>query len=557
MKYLKTLMVAIIITLLIGPIHTYADWKPAELQSYLTSINWTEKQLENYLSNEWERQFSDFDSVDEMIDFLGPIMDEEMLEVILDDYVISKEQLIHSLNQHQKKWQDFKFYDDLFMYLDEILSISAQELTQYLNTIGLTEKQLKDYLEEEYSINLSFFSTIGQLSNFLGDVLTDDSLNELLNDFGMTFEDLEWLLEKHQRSLDEFLFYDQIFDFLYYSQTIDEAELEAFLESVGWTRSKLDEFLYNVWYLELFEIPTLEELMFYLGPPIDQDVISELLEEYEITLDELHQLLKEANLSLDDFTFYYELDDFIFSSLYYDDEDLEMDEELKKLFDEIGLTEEEFERIIMHILTQIEEDPSLLEALFELEEFLYLFEDMEDGEKFDKEELIELALISKEYMDLFKIKAEFLLVKDGVETPLSFFNLLNLTSLGEHDLLIKLYDFDGQLLADFIFTTELLNRWFFGEVIDHITPPIEKDPRPVPPPKDGINIETPKPKPTVEKPILDKEKMASDKQKPTQEQVKQKLPSTATESYNLLVIGFVLLFAAGGLFLLQKRRLNS
>ncbi|WP_143415028.1 processed acidic surface protein [Geobacillus sp. E263] len=63
------------------------------------------------------------------------------------------------------------------------------ELQSYLNEIGMTQEELKEYLDYD-GYTLEDFQDVDEL----GDVLTEENLQQLLEDYGLTKEELKQLL---------------------------------------------------------------------------------------------------------------------------------------------------------------------------------------------------------------------------------------------------------------------------------------------------------------------------------------------------------------------------
>jgi processed acidic surface protein len=72
---------------------------------------------------------------------------------------------------------------------------------------------------------------------------------------------------------------------------LTEAELGDYLSEIGWTKEELIEYLdFDGLTIEDFE--TIDELREYLGPPITEQNLNELLAKYDLTLEELANKFK-------------------------------------------------------------------------------------------------------------------------------------------------------------------------------------------------------------------------------------------------------------------------
>ena len=87
------------------------------------------------------------------------------------------------------------------------------------------------------------FSTVGQIKNFLGDLLNEENLDELLSDYGWTRAQLDAQLKADGLTLAEFKFYDDLKEYMYSFLEIDVEELATYLQSIGLTRDEFDNYL--------------------------------------------------------------------------------------------------------------------------------------------------------------------------------------------------------------------------------------------------------------------------------------------------------------------------
>jgi len=70
------------------------------------------------------------------------------------------------------------------------------------------------------------------------------------------------------------------------------------------------------------------------------------------------------------------------------------------------------------------------------------------------------------------LKVEYYLVKDGVESPVSFASLMQMNSTNDANLLTKILSSNGELLADMVITKEMFDSEFMqvtGENLEDTT----------------------------------------------------------------------------------------
>jgi processed acidic surface protein len=303
------------------------------------------------------------------------------------------------------------------------------------------------------------------------------------------------------------------------SAAIQERDLQDYLTELNWSKEELVEHLFPI---PLEEFESIEELRDFFGPVLTDENLAQLLEEFELTLDELIELLAEYGESLDDYYFYNDLEYAVFFYLNGDDEFFK--DIAFGIFEEIGLTDEEFEALIAHLEKldfENEEFEAKLLFLLERLEAFEEFEDLDSPLELEAEQLAELAAIFKELLKLFELEAKFFFVKGDEKISVSFLDLLKMTSTNGYDLLIEFYNLEGEFLADILLTAEL-----FG--IDLIT-------------DTGSDL----------KEVVEKKK----EKKTVKTEKGAKLPKTASNYLQNSLLGLITAFA--GIFFIRKIRIRG
>ncbi|GIO21184.1 hypothetical protein J18TS1_42840 [Oceanobacillus oncorhynchi subsp. incaldanensis] len=141
----------------------------------------------------------------------------------------------------------------------------------------------------------------------------------------------------------------------------DDPEVEEFIESIGWEVEDYEDYLAD-FYLGLADFDDVSEL----GTPVTEEGMDELIEKYDLTYEELEEMLREEGLLLEDeeitdsavFVFM-ETTDILIEFLL--NEDLGESEDSFSSFEEEEITDEHLEALASeHDLNSIEE----LEELF-------------------------------------------------------------------------------------------------------------------------------------------------------------------------------------------------
>ncbi|ARK32690.1 processed acidic surface protein [Halalkalibacter krulwichiae] len=356
---------------------------------------------------------------------------------------------------------------------------SSSELAIYLKEIGWSKQQMEEHLDF-YDLTIKDFESVTELKSFLGPVLTEKNLNKLLVEHGLTKEEATALLieygelEEGQAILDVYKFYDDL-DF---------------------------------------------DLYFYNLTPITDENLQQLLNDYELTMDELLALLEENGDSLEYYEFIEDLEWSVDYYLYGSDIDFS---EVDDLFSMIGLTDKELERLFEHFASLDYENPAFLEKLEELANRLMAFEDFEDPADLTAEQIAELLSIFKQLLDLFELDVKYYLVKEDEKKPVSLETLMTMTTTNGYGLLIEFYNKQGEFLADILFTADM----FGPEIIQ----------------------ETGKDLKQVEK-VVTKAKEKQDQKPVTKTEKGAKLPKTASDYVTNTAAGLAIAF--GG-FLLYRR----
>lgn len=246
---------------------------------------------------------------------------------------------------------------------------------------------------------------------------------------------------------------------------INQDELNVYLSEVRMTQEELEEYL-GYYDLTLNELESVEELRDTLGPAVTPETLLNLLKEYEMTEAELTELLveygelEEGDSIVDTFHFIYDIEDIIDLEMGYEDEETEYDDEeiidlMDGLFTEIGLTDEELDRFMNHLLP-IVEDPSFEDRLMAISDRMDQLEYFETIDELSAEQVAELLSIYNDLQSLLQIQFKFALIHDGVTTNLSLEALFQLKDLTNASLLVSIYDLNGNLLLDFKLTGEMI-----------------------------------------------------------------------------------------------------
>ncbi|MED4532394.1 processed acidic surface protein [Metabacillus fastidiosus] len=437
-----------------------------------------------------------------------------------------------------------------------------QELTQYLKEISKVrgfevKKQDIEASLAAYDETIENFTSVKEIRNFLDEVIKSDlsNLDYIYEEYELNKESLDQLLEEHGESINDYIFLDDLDSAV--SFYIEDKPFERdpnfdqnfvdYLAEVskirGFEVKKEDiEAILAIYETNTEEFETVEDLKDFLGEVIKADLsnLDYFKESYGMDQSAVFQLLKENGKDINDYVYMDELEEMIWSSGVFPGLDEEMADELLAIFQqEIDLTDEELERLMEHFMSLEEElsNPATIERLETLGNRMMAFEDFDMAAELTAEQIGELASIYEELLSIFKLKASYSLVKEGSETPISLMDLMNLTELKGANLKVKLYNTDGEFLADFIITGEMVDSETVvdtGKQIKDSTDNITK---------------------TIERPSKAKsEKQRNLIQKKSEHKTVKgaKLPKTASDYIPNALLGLFILFA--GIFMYRKVR---
>ncbi|ANX12594.1 peptidase [Fictibacillus arsenicus] len=310
-----------------------------------------------------------------------------------------------------------------------ILPISAfaieqndQEFEAYLKEIGWEKQDFIDFIENK-EWYLEDFESVDEL----GMPLTEDGVQSVLKDFDLSREELNDLLvewgdiEEGQDVLDSpyFLFNEDL-----------ETSVDFYLN--GWE-----------------------------GTPIDDENLQQLLEEYNLeSVEALEELLKENDDSLESYEY---IEDLQWAVDFYINGDEYMEDEFADLFTEIGLTDEEMEKLFVHLETLNWEDPAFLDSMMLLGERMMAFEEFETADELTAEQIAEMLAIFTEMKQLLQIETKYYLVVEGEKQPISLDTLMTMDSTNGNDLVMDIYNTNGELLLDLVLTADMFGSELIQE----------------------------------------------------------------------------------------------
>jgi processed acidic surface protein len=358
-------------------------------------------------------------------------------------------------------------------------SIAQKDLDTFLTETSWSEDDLSFFLEYYYGSYMEDFNTVDELKQTLGEPINSENIQQIVTKYGFA----------------------------------DEQELVSYLIDYG----EMDE---GDKIQEVFRyIPALDSTVsFYKdnsGTPITDENLKDLLNEYDLTQDELNELLAKNGDSLDNYEYIEDLDFAV--SMYLSGNGI------TDLFAKLGITDKEVETLLNHFMTIDLEDPAIEDKLLDLQNRLMPFTDFDSADDLTDAQVTELGSIMEELLGMLQLDAKYYLVKGNQKTEISISQLIKMKDPDGANLLIQLYNKKGEFLADLLFTADL----FGSEIIDETTENIKQ-------------VEK-----VIKNPLLTKPRTVKG----------GKLPNTAGNYSEGILLGLILVGA--GTFLFRKRTVKS
>ena len=264
---------------------------------------------------------------------------------------------------------------------------------------------------------------------------------------------------------------------------LTRAELNSLLEEFGYVDAGVDvsdgEFIIFTEELE-------DTVDFYLNyqedwTPITEANLAILLEEFGFTSkDELEDFLNQFDDSLENYEYIEDLE----SSILFYQEDWLFDMDLEGMFAEFGLTEQELERLAGHFETLDYTNPEFEDRLMALSERMMAIEEFSTVTELSAEQIAELLSIYDEFMGIFEMEAKYYFVKGDEKKEMNVQSLISLESTDGYDLLIELYNLQGDFLANILLTADMFGSDLIidtGKELEESTPTV------IPPPTKSLD----------------------------------------------------------------------
>ncbi|MFT0804135.1 processed acidic surface protein [Bacillus swezeyi] len=236
-----------------------------------------------------------------------------------------------------------------------------------------------------------------------------------------------------------------------------QAELNEYLEEIGITEKEMEAYLQVTYDESLRDFDSAEELRDFLGERLTEKLLAFYLKEYGLSEKEAAELFVENGYMesgqniLDVFVFEYELDDALFMVTYEED-----DLEIGNLFQELGVDDQEWEKLVDHLRNVRDKNPNLENDLMALGERLEAVAAFESVSELSAQVIAEMLSVLNDVQKTLELKTKYYLVKDGKKKAVTLTTLVSADDLKGASLLVEVYDLQGHFILDVLLTPEMI-----------------------------------------------------------------------------------------------------
>ncbi|NPC93859.1 processed acidic surface protein [Bacillus sp. WMMC1349] len=243
-----------------------------------------------------------------------------------------------------------------------------------------------------------------------------------------------------------------------------QTDLNQYLEEIGMTEKELNDYLQDTYDESIKSFKSTEDLRSFLGERLTKKRLASYLEEYGLSEKEAIELFVENGMMereqqiLDVFIFESELDHALLAVTHGDD-DLDID----NLFQEIGVDDQEWGRLVNHLRNVRDKNPNLEHDLMALGERLEAVADFESVSELSAHDIAEMLSVLNDLQKTLEVKTKYYLVKNGKKKEVSLTTLVHPRDLKGSSLLVKVYNVQGKFLADVLLTPQMIGSDFIHD----------------------------------------------------------------------------------------------
>jgi processed acidic surface protein len=243
-----------------------------------------------------------------------------------------------------------------------------------------------------------------------------------------------------------------------------DEELNPYLHNLGWTKEKLEEYL-SLRDISLEKYETIDELIEVMGTPLNETNVQNLLDEYELSHEDLQELLDQFGESIEAFTFIEDLSTAVNFFIQHSEEMIGMSNFLSY----VGLTDSEI-RDLYHHVSSLEQE-SLHSKLTAVNNRIDQLGPIDEAAKLSEEQQTELLAIFDEVVSIYQFVPTYHLtshMEASSQMDKVYRQLTELESINGKSVQVALSNQSGKLIADMTLTSDMLASDFVLQTSEQI-----------------------------------------------------------------------------------------
>lgn len=234
-----------------------------------------------------------------------------------------------------------------------------------------------------------------------------------------------------------------------------EEDLKEYLRNLEWTTDDLKSYL-TTKNLTLEQFDTMEDLIDVLGTPINESNIQHLLQDYNLTHDDLDDLLEQFGESTEDYTF---IEDLELAISFFQRHNDELNS-ITDFLSYIGMTEDEISGLLDHIVSL--DQKKFLSKIEMIDKRIENFGEIDELGNLQDEKQKELLSILDDVFTAYELTPSFFVTGeiDGFPQTVQLKKLTEMEPANGKVIEVSLQSNSGSALANITLSSEMLHSDF-------------------------------------------------------------------------------------------------
>jgi processed acidic surface protein len=241
-------------------------------------------------------------------------------------------------------------------------------------------------------------------------------------------------------------------------------ELHPYLHNLGWTKEDLDEYL-SLRDILLDKYESVDELIEVMGTPLNESNVQNLLDKYELSHEDLQELLNQFSESIEAYTFIEDLDIAVNFFIQHSEDMIGMSNFLSY----VGLTDAEITNLYNHVSSL--EQESLHSKLMAVNNRIDQLGPIDETVTLPEEQQVELLAIFDEIVSIYHFSPTYHLTSNmeaSSQINTVHKQLTDLKPLEGKSVKVALYNQSGAFIADMTLTSDMLASDFVLQTSEQI-----------------------------------------------------------------------------------------